>query len=59
MEQAKFTYDLDTKSLLFDDFAIFEILRSKHRICAEAIGTLVSNSNQNEIHGPPFALNFI
>lgn len=44
-EQLFFSYDKDSKCLLFDSFELYETLRVKNRIHAEPIGTLITNYN--------------
>ena len=55
----EYRYDKASQTLLFEDFKIYERMRVEHRLCAEAIGTLISNSSQNDMLGPPFVLNFL
>ena len=57
MEGVVFSYDSRAKTVLLEDFEVYEMLRTKDRICPQPMGTLVTNSNQNELQGPPFALN--
>ena len=53
----KYIFLKDNNSIIFDDIKLFEDLRITHRICAEPIGTLMTNSTQNDVQGPPFTLN--
>jgi hypothetical protein len=45
VKEYKYKYDDDSKMVLFDSFDIYQDLRVKHRIHAEAIGTLTTNPN--------------